>query len=365
MGSHAPTASGPTGEAAPSGAAVSADAFVSYARSDQEFVRRLEAALRERGKDVWVDWADIPATADWRAKIHAGIDAAHAFLAVLSPDLVTSPICREELEHAMGSNKRLVPVLRREVDRSSTPEELLVPNWIFFRESDNFEQSLDRLVEALETDLDWLDDHSRLTVRAVERDREQRDASFLLRGRDLSEAEAWLAQQASHREQATQLQTEFIVASRRGAARRQRVAFTGVVVALAVSLVLGIVALLQRNDAIEQSNVSRSRELAASALAQLPTDPGVSLLLAQEAVRVRETPQAEDALRRSLRESHLRLIIAAAKAPAYVPSGAEFSPRRHPDSHGRREPRPLVGRAVGKPARPVPRAGKPRDERSF
>ena len=190
-------------------------------------------------------------------------------------------------------------------------------------------------------------------------------ASFLLRGRDLSEAEAWLAQQASHREQATQLQTEFIVASRRGAARRQRVAFTGVVVALAVSLVLGIVALLQRNDAIEQSNVSRSRELAASALAQLPTDPGVSLLLAQEAVRVRETPQAEDALRRSLRESHLRLIIAAAKAPAYVPSGAEFSPDgTRILTVGASLARSWDAR-TGSLLRTVPCAGKPHDERSF
>jgi len=104
----------------PSDGAAAPDAFVSYSRADEAFVRRLEAALRERGKDVWVDWHDIPATADWRAKIYAGIDASRAFVAVLSPDLVASAICREELEHATRSNKRLVPILRREVDRSET-----------------------------------------------------------------------------------------------------------------------------------------------------------------------------------------------------------------------------------------------------
>jgi hypothetical protein len=34
--------------------------FVSYSRSDREFVRMLVDALIVRGKDVWVDWDDIP-----------------------------------------------------------------------------------------------------------------------------------------------------------------------------------------------------------------------------------------------------------------------------------------------------------------
>jgi WD40 repeat protein len=285
------------------------DVFVSYSRTDEGFVRRLDAALRQRGKDVWVDWEDIPATADWRARIFAGIDSSRTFVAVLSPELLASGICREELEHATLSNKRLVPVVRRSVDRRSTPDELRIPNWIFFRESDDFERSVDQLVEALDTDLEWLETHARLTVRATEWDREQRDASFLLRGRDLKEAEAWVAEQASHREAATRLQADYIVASRKGATRRQRILFTGVVLALTVAVVLGIVAMIQRNDAIDQSKLSRSRELAASASAHLTTDPELSLLLARNALEVRETPQAKDALRRSLRESHLRLTI--------------------------------------------------------
>src|SRR3954471_24757524 len=48
------------------GAGTSA-AFLSYAREDGEFVRALESALRARGKGVWVDWNDIPPSADWRA----------------------------------------------------------------------------------------------------------------------------------------------------------------------------------------------------------------------------------------------------------------------------------------------------------
>jgi hypothetical protein len=40
------------------------DIFVSCAREDQGFVRRLTEALAERGKRSWVDWADIPPTAE-------------------------------------------------------------------------------------------------------------------------------------------------------------------------------------------------------------------------------------------------------------------------------------------------------------
>jgi hypothetical protein len=97
-------------------------------------------------------------------------------------------------------------VLRREVEREVTPDALLVPNWIFARESDDFEGAMGEVVSALETDLEWLADHARLLVRATEWDRERRDSSFLLRGRDLKEAEAWLAEQGSHREAATSLQ---------------------------------------------------------------------------------------------------------------------------------------------------------------
>src|SRR3990172_6746595 len=48
------------------------------------------------------------------------------------------------------------------------------------------------------------------------------------------------------------------------------------------------------------------RDLVASAISQLPIDPELSVLLAMEAVRVVPTDQAEDALRQSLVESHVR-----------------------------------------------------------
>src|SRR5690242_17286837 len=87
------------------------DAFVSYAREDIAFIRRLDEALHARGKSTWIDWKDIPPTADWRAKVRAGIDAAGAFVVVLSPSVLASEMCDEERIHAVDGNKRIVPLL--------------------------------------------------------------------------------------------------------------------------------------------------------------------------------------------------------------------------------------------------------------
>jgi hypothetical protein len=52
------------------------DVFISYSRRDKEFVRSLQAALEKEGREAWVDWEDIPPTADWMAEIHAAIEGA-------------------------------------------------------------------------------------------------------------------------------------------------------------------------------------------------------------------------------------------------------------------------------------------------
>jgi TIR domain len=40
-----------------------ADVFISYAREDQNVVRKLQEALEEHKRKTWVDWKDIPDSA--------------------------------------------------------------------------------------------------------------------------------------------------------------------------------------------------------------------------------------------------------------------------------------------------------------
>lgn len=89
------------------------DVFISYSRKDKAFVQVLNQALIESKYDAWIDWENIPLTADWWAEIEAGIEAADTFIFVISPDSIASQVCGQEIDHAVANNKRLMPIVRR------------------------------------------------------------------------------------------------------------------------------------------------------------------------------------------------------------------------------------------------------------
>jgi TIR domain-containing protein len=45
------------------------DVFISYARENRRFVQRLHDALAKAGRESWVDWEGIPASAKWMAEV--------------------------------------------------------------------------------------------------------------------------------------------------------------------------------------------------------------------------------------------------------------------------------------------------------
>src|SRR4051812_43691910 len=98
--------------------------FVSYSRRDAAFVRKLCAGLLTQGIDSWVDWEDIPPSAEWMDEIRRGIDSADAFAFVISVDSVVSKVCGEELGHAVAAGKRLIPLRLTDVDHEQVSESL-------------------------------------------------------------------------------------------------------------------------------------------------------------------------------------------------------------------------------------------------
>ena len=288
-----------------------ADVFISYSRRDGEFVRRLYEALNANGRTCWVDWEGIPPSAKWMDEVRAAIDSSQAFVFVISPDSIASEICREELDHAAETNKRIIPIVSRDVaDASAVPEAATVRNWLFFREGDDFQAALATLERTLDTDPDWARVHTRLLVRAVEWDAAGRDPSFALRGRDLTDAERWLTEADQRKDpQPTRLHTEYIVASRQAATRSQRRRTAALGVGFAVASVLAVIAFLQFRRAEDEAQVSRSRELAATSLLQLETNPDLALTLAIEAGKVDDTADAEQAIRQALETNFVRGVL--------------------------------------------------------
>ncbi|HEY9735092.1 MAG TPA: toll/interleukin-1 receptor domain-containing protein [Trichocoleus sp.] len=257
-----------------------ADVFISYSRRDKDFVQVLHQALSRSQYDTWVDWQDIPLTADWWEEIKSGIDAADMFVFVLSPDSVASRVCGEEVDYAVANQKRLVPIVRREgFDMEQVRPALGRHNWLFFREGDDFDTAFEALVTTLKTDLDHARAHTRLLVRAREWQAKQRDPDYLLRGGDLEEAEDWLTAGSGKQPYPTDLHREYISSARkaetlRQAQQRRRLrTFLAVVAGLAVvSAGLAVFALFKQREAAAQrerayqlAKVTFARQLAAEA----------------------------------------------------------------------------------------------------
>ena len=131
------------------------DVFISYSRKDKEFVRRLDDELKRRDREAWVDWEGIPPGDTWEKTIYGAIEGTHTFIFVLTPDSIASEVCGKEIAHAAANNKRLVPIVHRDVAADRVPKSLGELNWIFFRSSDDFEEATDTLIRALDTDLNW------------------------------------------------------------------------------------------------------------------------------------------------------------------------------------------------------------------
>jgi hypothetical protein len=199
--------------------------FISYSRKDRDFVETLQARLREIGREAWVDVEGVPPTAKWRAEILSSIEQANAFVFVLSPDSISSLECVREVAHAVKRNKRIIPIIYREVDPKSVPPDLAELNWISVRPLD---AGFDTLLKAIDTDLDWVRGHTRLGVRALEWDARDREPSLLLHGADLRAAEQWLATAEGHEPAPTSAHTEYVRASRRARITRRRLLISSV-----------------------------------------------------------------------------------------------------------------------------------------
>ena len=129
------------------------------------------------------------------------------------------------MEEAEQLNKRIIPIIAQPLGDTKPPPDLQGRNYIFFYEEpklpgSGFGTGLVKLVTALNTDFDWLREHTRYLQRAIEWDRGGRPANRLLSGNDIAEAKAWAARRPKDAPAPTALHLEFIRASEEEAEAR-------------------------------------------------------------------------------------------------------------------------------------------------
>lgn len=126
-------------------ASAAPDAFISYSREDDKFVDRLEADLRARGFNVWVDRRRLEGSQDWEQEITRAVERYALFIAVLSKPAVQSPNVRFEHELAVRLGKRIVPVLYKVCPIPSALERL---QWVDFTDANAYPRALKELTYA-------------------------------------------------------------------------------------------------------------------------------------------------------------------------------------------------------------------------
>jgi WD40 repeat protein len=241
--------------------------FISYSRRDKRFVQKLNDALDSAGVHAWVDWEGIEVASDWMERISSAIEDSDAFIFVISPDSINSKVCADELELGLRYNKKLIPILYRELERgSSMHEKLAATNWVHMRQTDNFKDAVPKLVEAINIDLEWVHQHTRLLGQALEWEKSSRNNSFLLAGTKLEDAERWMTEASAKADrQIVPLQAEYIGESRKAATRRQRAVLIGISLGAVVSLAAAVIAVFQYFEANQQRLLAEQSRLEAVA----------------------------------------------------------------------------------------------------
>ncbi len=253
-----------------------ADVFISYSRADAAVVRRIHAGLLTAGREPWVDWNDIPPTAQWMEEIRSAIDAAQDVVVVLSPAALDSATCRREWEHAVRYRKRLVPVVVRDVRPEDVPQAIASLNWIPCRDAGELDAAVASVVRSLDTDLGLVKIHTRVLTRASQWIERGRDDGYLLRGSELGEALVWLTASGDRRGPLpSSLHSEYVQASQQAEARE-----------LARTTRL-------YNQAVARHLAAQAREVER----ERPATIELSVLLAVESVRRFATAEATTILR--------------------------------------------------------------------
>ena len=239
--------------------------FISYSRRDLAFTERLVEGLKARGLAAKIDTRDLPKLEDWRRELLGFIREADAVVFVISPHSIHSNVCSWEIEQVTALNKRLAPIVLERVPDDRIPAAAAKINYVYFDKPDEFEQQADVLAQALQTNLQWLKNHTRLGELAHRWNERGRAGALTLRGQELEEAERWIASHPRGAPEPSELHKSFLAESRRAATRRLRYSVAGALAVGALAIGLAAFALVQQRAA-EASRTNAVKVLAASDL---------------------------------------------------------------------------------------------------
>lgn len=136
--------------------------FLSHSHQDKQFARRLADNLKRVGVSVWIDEAELKVGDSLIEKIRAGIDQMEYVGVLLSSHSVKSEWVRREVDIAMnqeilGKRIKVLPIL---IEDCELPGFLLGKLYADFREANQYENALSKLLDRLGVKIRLLPKHS-------------------------------------------------------------------------------------------------------------------------------------------------------------------------------------------------------------
>ncbi|MBD2130149.1 TIR domain-containing protein [Microcoleus sp. ZQ-A2] len=169
--------------------------FISYADEDRATMEKIRNSLRRESITVWTNTTDIQTGEAFEEAMKRGIEQADNVVYLLSPDSVKSYFARQELDYALSLNKRIIPVLVREISSESIPNVLQNLHYIDLTDNvleEDYHLDESQLLRILRQDEAYYNEHKVLLTKALKWKRQHENPSILLRGYNLRSAQSWL-----------------------------------------------------------------------------------------------------------------------------------------------------------------------------
>lgn len=230
--------------------------FVSYSRSDREWVRSLVKRLEQQRLKIWIDQKDIPVTVPWADEVRDAIEEAALFLCCASPAFRRSANCATEVGLAVQAAKPQLVVAV----------------------GDDLDACAGRITQTLREINPVRGRRTELRVLARDWDRAGRPRNRLAGGRSRNRLETALALPPP----ASEAEQSFLQASK---SRTRRLAgITTLLVTLIAASSITTVVLRAEQDAINSVNsqVATTESQEQDSLNQISQDPYRGLQLAAE-----------------------------------------------------------------------------------
>ncbi|MBT28107.1 MAG: hypothetical protein CMO01_00490 [Thalassobius sp.] len=193
------------------------DTFISYADEDKNIHEKVRKYLTRYLITSWAHYRDIRKGENFETAILEGIEKANNVLYFISKKSVKSEYCRKELEYATQYNKRIIPLLIENVSEKDFPEQIKGLQFIDFTDNvkeNDYLKDIGNLINELNHDKSYYEQHKITLVHALKWQRQNKNASILLRGYNLQSALSFLKTGERKSHAPTQAHIDFIEESK-------------------------------------------------------------------------------------------------------------------------------------------------------